>query len=257
MHSQVKTAPPSAENRDYHTEWNLSYPSQGPYQWPILQAGHSPVAVHWIGFLGNIWPSMEFSIYASAQQAQPQDLNWSKDDTDQKPGVQFFARNPTAESLGVTMLNRSDIALFGETPDSEWRTTSWHDFEEFTRPICGNQGYSSRSRNSIPWQIQRRQFKCSVAGCKGRFRYFKGLQRHLSGHLAGKPHFCWVPGFRRSFSRRDNLKAHYATHGKHGGRNRYVATLDRTSSAYDPCFRGQLTSDGWPAREANMGLPDI
>jgi hypothetical protein len=28
-----------------------------------------------------------------------------------------------------------------------------------------------------------------------------------------------------------------------------VATLDRTSSAYDPCFRGRLTSDGWPVIE--------
>jgi hypothetical protein len=75
--------------------------------------------------------------------------------------------------------------------------------------------------------------------------------------LAGKPHSCWVPGCRRSFSRRDNLKAHYATHGKQGGRNRYVATLDRTSSAYDPCFRGQLTSDGLPVREINTDLSDI
>ena len=58
-------------------------------------------------------------------------------------------------------------------------------------------------------------------------------------------------------SRRDNVKAHYATHGKQGGRNRYVATLDRTSPAYDPCFRGQLTADGSPVREVNMGLPDI
>jgi hypothetical protein len=75
--------------------------------------------------------------------------------------------------------------------------------------------------------------------------------------LAGKPHSCWVPECQRSFSRRDNLKAHYATHGRQGGRNRYVATLDPTSSAYDPCFRGQLTSDGLPVREVNIGLPDF
>lgn len=200
---------------------------------------------------------MEFSIYASAKQARLQNLDWLKDDSGLEPGVEVFARNHSAESYSVTMLNRSDIALFGETPYSEWRTTSWHDFKEFTRLVCGNQGYSSHSRNSIPWQFQRRQFKCSVAGCKGRFRYFKGLQRHLSGHWAGKPYSCWVPGCRRSFSRRDNLKAHYATHGKQGGRNRYVATLDRTSSAYDPCFRRRLTSDGWPVIEENVGLSDI
>ncbi|OKP10463.1 hypothetical protein PENSUB_4111, partial [Penicillium subrubescens] len=182
MHPQVKTALPSVEDDggDYHT---------GPCQWPVLQAGNSQVEVHWIGFLGNI--CMEFSIYAFAKQAQHQNPVWFKDDSDLEPRVEVLARNPTAESCSVAMLNRSDNALFGETPDSEWRTTSWHDFEEFTRPICGNQGYSSHSRNSIPWHIQRRQFKCSIVGCKVRFRYFQGLQRHLSGHLAGKPHSCW------------------------------------------------------------------
>ncbi|OKO93080.1 Regulatory protein brlA [Penicillium subrubescens] len=229
---------------------------RGPCQWPVLQAGHSQVAVHWISFLGNIWPSMEFSIHVYAKQAQHQNPVWYKDDSALEPGVEVFARNPTAESCSVAMLNTSDNALFGEMLDSEW-TTSWHDFEEFTRLICGSQGYSSHSRNGIPWQFQRRQFKCSVAGCKGRFRYFQGLQRHLSGHLAGKPHSCWVPECQRSFSRRDNLKAHYATHGRQGGRNRYVATLDPTSSAHDPYFRGLLTSDGLPVREANIGVPDI
>jgi hypothetical protein len=133
---------------------------------PVLRAGHSQVAVHWIGVLGNIWPSMEFSIYASAKQPQLQNPDWFKDDSDLEPRVEVFARSPTAESYSVTMLNRSDNALFGETPDSEWRTTSWHDFEEFTSLVCGSQGYSSHSRNSIPRQFQRRQFKCSVAGCK-------------------------------------------------------------------------------------------
>lgn len=199
---------------------------------------------------------MEFSIYVCPKQAQRQNLVWFKDDSDLEPRVEVFARNPTAQSWNVTMLNRSDIALFGEMADNEWRTTSWHDFEEFTRLVCGNQGCSSHSHNCILWQFERRQFKCSVAGCKGRFRYFKGLQRHLSGHWAGKPYSCWVPRCRRSFSRRDSLKAHYATHGKHGGRNRYVATRDRTSSAYDPCFRGRLTFDGLPVREVNMAFPD-
>jgi hypothetical protein len=36
-----------------------------------------------------------------------------------------------------------------------------------------------------------------------------------------------------------------------------VATLDRTSPVYDPCFRGRLTSDGWPVIEENVGLSDI
>ncbi|OKP09561.1 Regulatory protein brlA [Penicillium subrubescens] len=179
-------------------------------------------------------------------------MDWFKDGSVLESEVEVFTRNPTIEPYSVIKPNMSD-----KPPDGGWRTTSWQDFEEFTRLVCGNQGHSSHTLNSIPWQLPRRQFKCSVAKCSSRFRYFKGLQRHLSGHLAEKSYVCWVPECQRSFSRRDNLKAHYATHGRQGGRNRYVATLDRTSPAYDPCFRGQLTSDGWPVREVNMGLPDI
>jgi hypothetical protein len=46
--------------------------------------------------------------------------------------------------------------------------------------------------------------------------------------------------------RRDKLKEHYVTHGKRKGRNRYMATLDKTASAYNPEFCGQLTPEGWP-----------
>ena len=205
MHSQVKTAPPSAEygDRDYHTgklsrstlhrviESSISLNGRCRME-PFLPFAtllsmacspswycNSQVAVLWIGFLGNVWSSTEFSIYASARQAQHQNLDWFKDDTDQGPGGQFFARNPNAESLGVTMLNRSDLALFSETPDSEWRTTSWHDFEEYTRLVCGNQGCSSHSRNSIPWQFQRRQFKCRCHAWKTGGPQSLGIRRAL------------------------------------------------------------------------------
>jgi hypothetical protein len=36
-----------------------------------------------------------------------------------------------------------------------------------------------------------------------------------------------------------------------------VATLDRASLAYDPYFRGRLTSDGWLVMEGNVGWSDI
>jgi hypothetical protein len=143
------------------------------------------------------------------------------------------------------------------TPNGGWRKTSWPDFEEFTRLVCGDCEHSSHTRGGIPRPFPWRQFKCTVARCSSRFRYLKGLQRHLSSHLAERSYVCWVPECQRPFTRGDNLKAHYATHGRPGGRNRYVATLDRTSSAYDPCFRGRLTSDGWPVREGNAGSSDM
>ena len=70
--------------------------------------------------------------------------------------------------------------------------------------------------------------------------------RHPALHSAVKPHVCWVPGCERAFSRSNHLKAQYLTHGKLGGRNRYVATLDKMSPIYSPTFRGQLNADGWP-----------
>ncbi|KAJ5769715.1 uncharacterized protein N7511_001766 [Penicillium nucicola] len=50
-----------------------------------------------------------------------------------------------------------------------------------------------------------------------------------------------------AFHRRDNLKAHCAkTHARSGGRDRYVASLDKMSPDYDPEFRGPLSFDGRP-----------
>lgn len=71
----------------------------------------------------------------------------------------------------------------------------------------------------------------------------------MKSHSKERPHICWVPGCNRGFSRNDNLNVHYsATHGRRGGRNRYVATLDEASTEYDPDFRGELTLDGKPVR---------
>ncbi|KAJ5291455.1 hypothetical protein N7478_000706 [Penicillium angulare] len=93
---------------------------------------------------------------------------------------------------------------------------------------------------------QQQKFECSHPGCRCYFRCRKSFSRHLNSHSEVKPHVCWVPDCHRKFSRRDNLNAHYLTHGKHNGRNRYVATMDLANPKYDPAFSGQLTTDGWP-----------
>lgn len=90
----------------------------------------------------------------------------------------------------------------------------------------------------------------NIQPCKPFFKRQKNLDRHLEKHIGERIHVCWVPGCQRSFSHSDNLNAHYNLHGRYGGRNRYVATLDKTRSIYDPCFRGQLTPQGWPLSDA-------
>ncbi|KAJ5117622.1 hypothetical protein N7448_011254 [Penicillium atrosanguineum] len=99
---------------------------------------------------------------------------------------------------------------------------------------------------SVPAIIPQRQFKCSHPGCESSFKRKEALKRHLTVHSGERPYVCWVPGCQRGFSRRDNLSAHHTSHGKYGGLNRYVATLDKTSPIYDPHYCGQLTPQGWP-----------
>jgi hypothetical protein len=99
---------------------------------------------------------------------------------------------------------------------------------------------------SVPATNPQRQFKCSHPGCESSFKRKEALKRHLTVHSGERPYVCWVPGCQRGFARRDNLGAHHISHGKHGGLNRYVATLDKTSPVYDPRYCGQLTPQGWP-----------
>ncbi|KAJ5474068.1 hypothetical protein N7475_003634, partial [Penicillium sp. IBT 31633x] len=95
--------------------------------------------------------------------------------------------------------------------------------------------------------MHKRKFNCTIIDCRRSFKRRCHLERHIRSHSKEKPHVCWVPGCHRAFSRRDNLKPHCTkTHTTHGGRNRYVATLDETSPDYDPGFRGQLSFDGRP-----------
>jgi hypothetical protein len=99
------------------------------------------------------------------------------------------------------------------------------------------------------FDMHKRKFNCTINGCRKGFKRQDHLERHIRSHSKEKPHVCWVPGCHRAFARRDNLKVHCkGTHTTHGGRNRYVATLDETSPYYDPGFRGQLSFEGLPLR---------
>jgi len=89
-----------------------------------------------------------------------------------------------------------------------------------------------------PTNILQRYFKYNYLGCKQYFKRQRTLNRYLKNYIGERLYVCWVSGCQRSFSHSDNLNAYYTTHGKHGGRNRYVATLDKISSIYDPCYRG-------------------
>lgn len=109
-----------------------------------------------------------------------------------------------------------------------------------------NQGTSSRA-------ISKGSYNCKVPGCEKLFKRREHLTRHMENHSKKRTHVCWVPGCHRAFTRLDNLNAHYTkTHSKTGGRNCYVATLDKTSPFYDPLYRGPLTPGGQPVRSPKV-----
>ncbi|CAG8162559.1 unnamed protein product [Penicillium nalgiovense] len=121
--------------------------------------------------------------------------------------------------------------------------------QAFGQPVnllYSSQDLSNLSIGGAQTNIPRRHHKCGVQGCKSPFELRKTINRHLASHSGERPHVCWVPRCQRSFLRGDKLKPHYATHGKHEGRNRYVAILDKTASVYNPEFCGKLTPEGWP-----------
>ncbi|KAF3405663.1 C2H2 type master regulator of conidiophore development brlA [Penicillium rolfsii] len=123
------------------------------------------------------------------------------------------------------------------------------------RPGEQNHAYKSIQHEQSPttgnWL-----FKCRELGCKGRFKRQDHLKRHMKTHSNDNSFVCWVPGCQRGFSRNDNLTAHYKkTHARKGGRNRYVPSLDESSSLYDPEFRGQLAPDGSPLYTLQARIP--
>jgi hypothetical protein len=102
-------------------------------------------------------------------------------------------------------------------------------------------------------------YPCSVAGCinkEGKPKAFK-RQEHKKRHEKTVHNindeekvYCWVPKCNRGFTRADNLNSHLKnTHCRRsGGRgNRYVATLDKNSTFYDPDWRGDIDDNGYPA----------
>lgn len=127
--------------------------------------------------------------------------------------------------------------------------------------LLGCHVYNKQSGHNLnvedqEFDMHKRKFKCKIIGCRMGFKRQDHLERHIRSHSKEKPHVCWVPGCHRAFSRRDNLKAHCTkTHTRRGGRNRYVATLDKTSPDYDPGFRGQLSFDGRPLRLPALNNP--
>jgi len=125
-------------------------------------------------------------------------------------------------------------------------TKSSYDHDQCPSPPDGTLNPSTLSLCAETTDHSQPPFKCGYPACKQYFKRRRNLDRHQKQHIGERLHVCWVPGCQRSFSRSDNLKAHYTTHGTHGGRNRYVATLDKTGPVYDPNFRGQLTLQGWP-----------
>lgn len=132
-------------------------------------------------------------------------------------------------------------AAYTEEPSQQLQTKS-----SSKRPGKKHYAYKSVQQDQSPttgsWS-----FKCREPGCKGRFNRQEHLRRHMKTHSNEKPFVCWVPGCQRGFSRNDNLTVHCKrTHARKGGRNRYVPSLDDSSSLYDPEFRGQLAPDGSP-----------
>ena len=61
--------------------------------------------------------------------------------------------------------------------------------------------------------------------CDKRFKRLEHLKRHNKVHTGERRYCCTIPGCGKWFSRTDNLMAHIRTHGKKGGRNRYVPEL--------------------------------
>ncbi|PGG96798.1 hypothetical protein AJ79_09443 [Helicocarpus griseus UAMH5409] len=108
--------------------------------------------------------------------------------------------------------------------------------------------------DGLPSRVPAAPFHCDEPGCEGKFKRQEHLKRHQKSHTKEKPYVCWVPDCAKSFSRNDNLKVHYTTtHGKKGGRNRYVATLDHRHPEYNMSFRGELTPDGRPIHSSKTG----
>jgi zinc finger protein BrlA len=104
--------------------------------------------------------------------------------------------------------------------------------------------------------IEGNKYACEFQDCvdkNGKLRMFKRREhakRHVETvHKKRNQFKCWVPECATPpFTRNDNLKMHKKTHLKRSGKNRYVATLDPSSTFYDPEYEGPLDEDGNPTQ---------
>ncbi|OKO94773.1 hypothetical protein PENSUB_11514 [Penicillium subrubescens] len=124
-----------------------------------LQQWQSPV--DWRYVQNTFWSDMESSSYAPVQQDQVHRMDWFQYGSDLESEVEFIARNPTVEPYSVAKSMITENTPAG-TPNGSWRKTSWPDFEEFTRLVCGDREHSSHTRGGIPRPFPRRQFKCTA-----------------------------------------------------------------------------------------------
>ena len=114
-----------------------------------------------------------------------------------------------------------------------------------------------RLLNTVPGPRQRGRgetiYWCSEPHCvdnngiRRHFRRKEHRRRHeQTVHRRDEVWSCWVCA--RTFSRKDNMTAHFARHGRKAPQQKikYVATLDQNSDYFRPDWQGDLTDEGWP-----------
>ena len=172
----------------------------------------------------------------------------------------------TCGEIQPTLVRTSREPKCKETGRSNRRST---EKKEAARPVRVTRSGVSRLGVDYPYcigensfactKIEENSFACTAEDCvdkngkRKKFKRQEHLKRHQrTCHTGNRPHYCWVPGCTtKPFSRTDNLNSHlHKTHGKNSpaARNRYIATLDPKSGAYDVDYRGPFTASGWPLR---------
>ncbi|CEJ62840.1 hypothetical protein PMG11_11325 [Penicillium brasilianum] len=147
MHLQLDDTSSSMDSGgNSENDWNVSCRLEGSCcQWPGFQADYRQFPVDWSYVQNTFWSDMESSSYAPVQQDQTHSMDWFQYGSDLESEVEFIARNPTVEPYSVAKSMITENTPVG-TPNGGWRKTSWPDFEEFTRLVCGDREHSSHTR---------------------------------------------------------------------------------------------------------------